>query len=97
MNAYLRCWKSINGLVGLTRRLNEPDVDLYAWINNAGSCTGVAAGIGGACDNRSHRKVSLTRGPSRGVVETAEVILGSKIKKYKSNIYFVKLKNESNI
>ena len=57
------------------RRLNEPDVDLYAWINNKGRCSGVAAGIGSACDNRYFRKTSLTRGPSRGVVETAEVIL----------------------
>ena len=54
--------------------MNEPNVDLYAWINNRGSCSGVAAGIGTACDNRSFRKVSLTRGPSRGIVETAEVI-----------------------
>ena len=79
MNAYLRCWQSLNSLVRLTRRINEPDVDLYAWINNRGSCTGVAAGIGGACDNRSYRKVSMTRGPSRGVVETAEVIPSSTI------------------
>ena len=84
----MRCWQSIRDLVGLTRRLNEPDVDLYAWINNRGSCTGVAAGIGGACDNRSHRKVSLTRGPSRGVVETAEVIPCNTIWKYQSSIYF---------
>ena len=51
-------------------RLNEPDVDLYAWINNRGSCSGVAY-VGTAC-HRSH-KTSLTRGPSRGLVETAEV------------------------
>ena len=50
-------------------------MDLYAWINNKGSCTGVAAGIGTACDNTYFRKTSLTRGPSRGVVETAEVTL----------------------
>ena len=52
-------------------------MDLYAWINNKGSCSGVAAGIGTACDNRNFRKTSLTRGPSRSnaVVETAEVNL----------------------
>ena len=55
------------------RRLNEADVGLYAWINNAGSCTGTAAGIGTACDNINYQKTSITRGPSRGVVETAEV------------------------
>ena len=73
LNTVLECWKGIRDLISEVRRLNEPDVDLYAWINNKGSCTGVAAGIGSACDNVSHRKTSLTRGPSRGVVETAEV------------------------
>ena len=74
MNKTLECWRGIYDLVREARRLNEPNVDLYAWINNRGSCSGVAAGIGTACDNQSFRKVSLTRGPSRGIVETAEVI-----------------------
>ena len=56
------------------RRLNEPDVDLYAWITNTGAVNGIAAGIGTACDNIEFKKTSMTRGPSRGVVETAEVI-----------------------
>ena len=54
------------------QKLNEPDVDLYAWIVNSGSYTGIAY-LGSACEIR--RKTSLTRGPSRGnaIVETAEV------------------------
>ena len=54
------------------RRLNEQDVDLYAWICNEGTYSGVAP-LGAACDNIRYRKSSLTRGPSRGVIETAEV------------------------
>ena len=63
------------------RRLNEPQVDLYAWISDFTSgCAGIAAGIGTACDNNEHRKVSVTAGPSRAnaVVETAEVRNGEK-------------------
>ena len=52
------------------RIVNETDVDLYAWFNNNGSCTGLAYG-GVACHQAF--KTSLTRGPSRGIVETAEV------------------------
>ena len=55
------------------RRLNEPDVDLYLWINNEGIYNGRAY-QGTACDNKWHYKTSLTKGPSRGVVETAEVL-----------------------
>ena len=51
-------------------RLNEPDVDLYAWISGVESGYNGVAGIGEACGTK---KSSLTRGPSRGVVETAEV------------------------
>ena len=58
------------------QNLNEPDVDLYAWIGNtpAGSGYGGMGYIGGNCDNQWNLKTSLTRGPSRGVIETAEVI-----------------------
>ena len=58
------------------RNLNEPDVDLYAWFGNtpAGSGKTGKGYIGGNCDNRWNQKTSLTRGPSRGVIETAEVI-----------------------
>ena len=55
------------------RRLNEPDVDLYIWITNKGISAGRAF-VGSACDNTLYRKTSLTQGPSRGVIETAEVI-----------------------
>ena len=55
------------------RRLNEPDVDLYIWINNEGYYYGQAY-VGFACDNTWYQKTSLTRGPSRGVIETAVVI-----------------------
>lgn len=55
------------------RRLNEPDVDLYIWINNEGYYAG-QAWVGTACDNTWYQKTSLTRGPSRGVIETAVVI-----------------------
>ena len=52
--------------------INEPDVDLYAWITNGGGSNGIAY-TGGACSVRW--KTSLTRGPSRynAIIETAEV------------------------
>ena len=64
----------------MTRALmkNEPDVDLYVWINNlnqdgdsggqgtAGKCKGVVC---------SPYQSVMARGPSRGVVKTAEVKL----------------------
>ena len=64
-----------NSLPGIVRNLNEPDVDLYVWISNDATAgyTGIAR-RGGACDNFNYWKSSLSRGPSRGVVETAEVI-----------------------
>ena len=55
-------------------RLNEPDVDVYAWIGNTPEGSGTSGmGYGGALCSGTYR-TSLTRGPSRGVVETAEVI-----------------------
>ena len=55
-------------------RLNEPDVDLYAWIGNTPEGNGYTGMgyVGVACSGTV--RTSLTRGPSRGVVETAEVI-----------------------
>ena len=52
-------------------QLNEPDVEVYAWITDHDGSNGVAA-LGGACN---WPRSSLTRGPSRSnsVVETAEV------------------------
>ena len=54
-------------------RLNEPDVELYAWINNE-AVDGIA-GVGGLEVACGRMKSSLTRGPGRrnSVVETAEV------------------------
>ena len=69
-----------NGGLDQTRpeieRLNEPDVDLYAWIGNTPAGAGYTGMgyLGGNCDNQWNLKTSLTRGPSRGVIETAEVI-----------------------
>ena len=58
--------------------LNEDEnknVDVFAWIcDNCEACnyTGMAYPAG-ACDNKMNDRTSLTRGPSRGVIETAEV------------------------
>ena len=71
----MTCWRGITDTIAEVRKLNEPDVDLYAWINNKGGCTGIAGGIGTACDNTYFRKTSMTQGPRRGIVQTAEVIL----------------------
>jgi len=67
-------------------RINDPDIALYAvFINlpidpNKGA--GGAAYLGGACNDepvekiyRYLEKTSITRGPSRGVVETAETLV----------------------
>ena len=71
------------------KKLNDPDVDLYAWITDGGDGAGRAY-IAGACDSRRHRKTSLTKGPSRrnAVVETAEVSNCKNIKPH--NIVFFK-------
>ena len=69
-----------NDGLGQTRpeveRLNEPDVDVYAWVGNTPEGAGFSGMgyTGGACDSKWNYKTSLTRGPSRGVIETAEVI-----------------------
>ena len=54
-------------------RLNEPDVELYAWINNDEASD--YAGVGRIKAVCGRTKSSLTKGPSRhnSVVETAEV------------------------
>ena len=66
--------RSLDETISVIRRLNEQDVDLYAWITNPkDGYTGMAL-LGTACDNIRYRKSSLTRGPDRGVIETAEVI-----------------------
>ena len=80
LNKQLSCWRGITDTIAEVRKLNEPDVDLYAWINNKGGCTGIAGGIGTACDNTYFRKTSMTQGPRRGVVQTAEVILYPQVK-----------------
>ena len=69
------------GLVKATqevRRLNERDVNLYVWITNKHDgrlIKGMAAEVGGACDNINHKKSILAQGPSRSnsVIDTALV------------------------
>ena len=53
-------------------RINEPDVAIYTVIINDG-CNGASGGVGTACDNEEFKKVAIARGPTRGVIETAEV------------------------
>ena len=53
-------------------RINEPDVAIYTVIINDG-CNGVSGGVGTACDNEEFKNVAIARGPTRGVIETAEV------------------------
>ena len=53
-------------------RINEPDVAIYTVIINDG-CNGASGGVGTACDNEEFKKLAIARGPTRGVIETAEV------------------------
>ena len=58
-----------NGLaetVPLVQSLNEPSVDLYAWMSDTRDGGGVAgwAYTGKACDNNYWQKTSLTSGPT---------------------------------
>ena len=53
-------------------RINEPDVAIYTVIINDG-CNGASGGVGTACDNEEFKKVAIARGPTKGVIETAEV------------------------
>ena len=59
-----------NGLaytVTLVEGLNEPDVDLYAWITDTRAGGGGVAGVayvGKACDNLYWRKTSINSGPT---------------------------------
>ena len=55
-----------------TKEFNDDNIALYAWI--VGGITGTVTGIawgGGACDTSS--KSSVSSGPSRGIISTAEV------------------------
>ena len=65
----------------------------YAIIINRG-CNGASGGVGTACDNKNWEKVSISRGPTRGVIETAEVKNQiSKVSKFKIDFrhnYFFK-------
>ena len=45
---------------------------IYTVIINDG-CNGASGGVGTACDNEEFKKVAIVRGPTRGVIETAEV------------------------
>ena len=72
INKKLECPLGRRKAIRALRNLGEHDVAMYGIVINRG-CGGVAGGIGVACDNSRFRKVSLARGPTRGVVETAEV------------------------
>ena len=54
------------------KRINEPDVAIYTVIINDG-CNGASGGVGTACDNEEFKKVAIARGPTLGIIETAEV------------------------
>ena len=67
--------RSLDDSIAEVRRINDPDVDVYAWIvNQYRWCAGIAW-LGAACDNIDLKKSSISAGPKRGVVETAEVHL----------------------
>ena len=51
-------------------RVGKPDVDVYAWLTDTGPYNGYA-NRGAACGGAS--RTSLTMGPTRGIIETAEV------------------------
>ena len=68
----MQCPSGRKAAIRTIKRLHETDVAYYAIIINRG-CNGVSGGVGTACDNKNWEKVSLARGPTRGVIETAEV------------------------
>ena len=68
----LQCPSGRKAAIRTVKRLHETDVAYYAIIINRG-CNGASGGVGTACDNKNWEKVSLARGPTRGVIETAEV------------------------
>ena len=72
------------------KRLHETDVAYYAIIINRG-CNGASGGVGTACDNKNWEKVSISRGPTRGVIETAEVKKNqiSTVSKFKNDFIFI--------
>ena len=75
----------IEETVKMAKALNEPDVDLYVWINNLNKegdsggkgASGRVASIGFICDNVYFRKTILARGPSRDMANTAKVKLNN--------------------
>lgn len=73
VNEELMCPTSRRKAIRTVKKFNEHEVALYAIVINRG-CNGASGGIGAACDNRNFKKVSIARGPTRGEVETAEVI-----------------------
>ena len=68
----LKCPTGRRKAISVVKQLQEYDVAAYAIIINAG-CNGVSGGVGTVCDNKNFEKVTIVRGPTRGVVETAEV------------------------
>ena len=68
----LQCPTGRKAAIRAIKRLHETDIAVYAIIINRG-CNGASGGVGTACDNKNWEKVSIARGPTRGVIETAEV------------------------
>ena len=63
-------------LSAYTAEVNDDEIALFIWVVDAGPYNGIAW-LGSACNSGSTEnlssKTSVTRGPSRGIVETAEV------------------------
>ena len=66
--------------VPLVQNLNEPDVDIYAWISDTRDDSGYAgwAYTGKACDNNNWLKTSISSGPTLAslgsIVATAHIL-----------------------
>ena len=85
MDETLQCCnsKAFSTMKEIIKNHNDNDVDMYLFFTDKTTRTintdtitidtGKAAGIGGACDNVGYRKYSLTYGPTRSVIATAEV------------------------
>ena len=70
--------KGLDETKAIVQSLNQKEnenVGVFAWVGD--TCEGCSwtgeAYRPGACDKRWNYRTSLTRGPSRGVIETAEV------------------------
>ena len=63
--------------VSLVQRLNEPSVDLYAWITDTtdGSGTAGIAFLGKACDNTNWQKTSINAGPTFSTPKDGSILV----------------------